>query len=101
MGRYSYVLTGTAGAYEETFGSTCHGAGRVMSRQAAKKAARGHDLIGELAEQGVLVRAAGRATVAEEMPNAYKDVADVVDVVHRAGIGHIVARLKPMAVVKG
>ncbi len=101
MGRYSYVLTGTAGAYEETFGSTCHGAGRVMSRQAAKKAARGHDLIGELAAQGVLVRAAGRATVAEEMPNAYKDVADVVDVVHRAGIGHIVARLKPMAVVKG
>jgi tRNA-splicing ligase RtcB len=101
MGRYSYVLTGTAGAYEETFGSTCHGAGRVMSRQAAKKAARGHDLIGELAAQGVLVRAAGRATVAEEMPNAYKDVADVVDVVHRAGIGHMVARLKPLAVIKG
>jgi len=101
MGRYSYVLTGTAGAYEETFGSTCHGAGRVMSRHAAKKAARGHDLIGELAEQGVLVRAAGRATVAEEMPQAYKDVADVVEVVHRAGIGHIVARLKPMAVIKG
>ena len=101
MGRYSYVLTGTSGAYEETFGSTCHGAGRVMSRQAAKKAARGHDLIGELAAQGVLVRAAGRATVAEEMPKAYKDVADVVDVVHKAGIGHIVARLKPLAVVKG
>lgn len=101
MGRYSYVLTGTAGAYEETFGSTCHGAGRVMSRHAAKKAARGHDLIGELATRGVLVRAAGRATVAEEMPDAYKDVADVVDVVHRAGIGHIVARLKPLAVVKG
>ena len=101
MGRYSFVLTGTAGAYEETFGSTCHGAGRVMSRHAAKKAARGHDLIGELAAQGVLVRAAGRATVAEEMPVAYKDVADVVDVVHKAGIGHIVARLKPLAVVKG
>ncbi|MEN8687060.1 MAG: RtcB family protein [Desulfuromonadales bacterium] len=101
MGRYSYVLTGTIGAYEETFGSTCHGAGRMMSRHAAKKAARGHDLIGELAAQGVLVRAAGRATVAEEMPEAYKDVADVVDVVHRAGIGHIVARLKPLAVVKG
>jgi len=101
MGRYSYVLTGTAGAYQETFGSTCHGAGRVMSRQAAKKAARGRDLIGELAEFGILVRAAGRATVAEEMPDAYKDVADVVDVVQRAGIGHIVARLKPMAVIKG
>ncbi len=101
MGRYSYVLTGTAGAYAETFGSTCHGAGRVMSRHAAKKAARGHDLIGELAALGTLVRAAGRATVAEEMPAAYKDVADVVEVVQRAGIGHAVARLKPMAVIKG
>ncbi len=101
MGRYSYVLTGTTGAYNETFGSTCHGAGRVMSRHAAKKAARGRDIIGELAEQGILVRSAGRATVAEEMPEAYKDVADVVDVVQQAGIGHVVARLKPMAVVKG
>jgi tRNA-splicing ligase RtcB len=101
MGRYSYVLTGTSGAYEETFGSTCHGAGRVMSRHAAKKAARGHDLIGELAARGTLVRAAGRATVAEEMPEAYKDVAEVVEVVRQAGIGHVVARLKPMAVIKG
>ncbi len=101
MGRYSYVLTGTAGAYEETFGSSCHGAGRVLSRHAAKKAARGRDIIGDLAKQGILVRAAGRATVAEEMPEAYKDVADVVQVIERAGIGRIVARLKPMAVVKG
>jgi len=101
MGRYSYVLTGTTGAYDETFGSTCHGAGRVMSRHAAKKAARGHDLIGEMEARGVLVRAAGRATVAEEMPLAYKDVADVVQVVEQAGIGHVVARLKPMAVIKG
>jgi tRNA-splicing ligase RtcB len=101
MGRYSYVLTGTAGAYAETFGSTCHGAGRVMSRHAAKKAARGHDLIGELGAHGTLVRAAGRATVAEEMPEAYKDVADVVEVVQQAGIGHVVARLTPMAVIKG
>lgn len=101
MGRYSYVLTGTAGAYDETFGSTCHGAGRVMSRHAAKKAARGRDIIGELSRQGIVIRAAGRATVAEEMPEAYKDVADVVGVVQQAGIGNIVARLKPMAVVKG
>ncbi len=101
MGRYSYVLTGTPGAYEETFGSTCHGAGRVLSRHAAKKAARGHDIIGELAGRGIRVRAAGRATVAEEMPDAYKDVAEVVDVVQQAGIGHIVARLRPMAVIKG
>jgi tRNA-splicing ligase RtcB len=101
MGRYSYVLTGTAEAYQETFGSTCHGAGRVMSRHAAKKAARGKDLIGLLATRGILVRAAGRATVAEEMPEAYKDVADVVEVVQQAGIGNIVAKLTPMAVVKG
>ena len=101
MGRYSYVLTGTTGGYDETFGSTCHGAGRVMSRHAAKKAARGHDIIGELAQCGILVRAAGRATVAEEMPAAYKDVAEVVDVVQQAGIGKVVARLVPMAVIKG
>jgi tRNA-splicing ligase RtcB len=101
MGRYSYVLTGTAGAYEETFGSTCHGAGRVMSRHAAKKAARGQDIVGDLAARGIQVRAASRATVVEEMPAAYKDVADVVDVVQQAGIGNVVARLKPMAVIKG
>jgi len=101
MGRYSYVLTGTAEAYKETFGSTCHGAGRVMSRHAAKKASRGKDLIGHLASRGILVRAAGRATVAEEMPEAYKDVADVVEVVQQAGIGNVVAKLTPMAVVKG
>lgn len=101
MGRYSYVLTGTVGSYEETFGSTCHGAGRMMSRHAAKKAAIGHDIIGELAERGILVRAAGRSTVDEEMSAAYKDVADVVEVVEQAGIGHVVARLKPLAVIKG
>lgn len=101
MGRYSFVLTGTKGAYQETFGSCCHGAGRILSRQAAKKAARGQDLIKELAAKGIIVRAAGRATVAEEMPFAYKDVAEVVNIVHQAGIGHMVARLKPMAVIKG
>lgn len=101
MGRYSYVLIGTQGAMKETFGSTCHGAGRVLSRHAALKKARGHDVIGELARQGILVRAAGRATVAEEIPEAYKDVAEVVRVVEQAGIGKIVARLKPMAVIKG
>ncbi len=101
MGRYSYVLTGTTGAYEETFGSSCHGAGRLLSRHAAKKAARGRDLIGDLAKQGIVVRVAGRATLAEEMPEAYKDVAEVVRVVEQAGLGRVVARLKPMAVVKG
>jgi tRNA-splicing ligase RtcB (3'-phosphate/5'-hydroxy nucleic acid ligase) len=101
MGRYSYVLVGTQGAMAETYGSTCHGAGRVLSRHAAMKAARGHDVIGELGRRGIVVRAAGRATVAEEIPEAYKDVAEVVEVVEQAGIGRIVARLKPLAVVKG
>ena len=101
MGRYSYVLVGTAGAFEETFGSTCHGAGRVLSRHAAKKLARGHNIEAELAARGILIRAAGRATVAEEISEAYKDVAEVVQVVAAAGIGRIVARLRPLAVIKG
>ncbi|BCR06887.1 RNA-splicing ligase RtcB [Desulfuromonas versatilis] len=101
MGRYSYVLVGTQGAFEETFGSTCHGAGRVLSRHAAKKQARGHNVEAELAAQGIHIRAASRATVAEEIPEAYKDVMEVVGVVQQAGIGKIVARLKPLAVIKG
>jgi tRNA-splicing ligase RtcB len=101
MGRYSYVLVGTRGAYQETFGSTCHGAGRVMSRHAAKKAARGRNIEAELAARGILIRAASRATVAEEIPEAYKDVMEVVGVVAQAGIGRITARLRPLAVIKG
>ncbi len=101
MGRYSYVLVGTKKAYRETFGSTCHGAGRRMSRNQAKKAARGRDLMAEMRARGVVVMAAGMRTVAEEMPEAYKDVAEVVDVVERAGIGRKVARLKPLGVIKG
>jgi tRNA-splicing ligase RtcB len=101
MGRYSFVLVGTELAYRETFGSTCHGAGRRMSRHKAKKAARGRDLMREMEEHGVFVMAAGMRTVAEEMPEAYKDVADVVDVVHRAGISRKVARLRPLGVIKG
>jgi tRNA-splicing ligase RtcB len=101
MGRCSYVLVGTEDAFNETFGSTCHGAGRVLSRHAAKKMARGRDIPADLAAQGILIRAAGRATMAEEISEAYKDVSEVVEVVRRAGIGRIVARLVPMAVVKG
>ncbi|MGE4579480.1 MAG: RtcB family protein [Desulfuromonadales bacterium] len=101
MGRYSYVLVGTQAGYEETFGSTCHGAGRVMSRHAAKRAAHGRNIEAELARQGIVIRAAGRATVAEEIPEAYKDVMEVVDVVQQAGIGKIVARLRPVVVIKG
>ncbi len=101
MGRYSFVLVGSAGAAAETFASCCHGAGRRLSRHAAKKAARPRNLPRELAEQGIVVRAASRATVDEEMPEAYKDVAGVVDVVDRAGLAVKVARLRPLAVVKG
>ena len=101
MGRYSFVLVGTDAAYERTFGSTCHGAGRLMSRNKAKASCRGRNLEAELAEQGIFVRGASRATIAEEAPWAYKDVADVVDVVHRAGISKKVVRLKPLGVIKG
>ena len=101
MGRYSYVLVGTERALQETFGSTCHGAGRLMSRHAAKKIAKGHNVIAELAEMGVTVKGAGRATLVEEIPQAYKDVEDVVRVVHEAGIANKVARLRPLGVIKG
>jgi tRNA-splicing ligase RtcB len=101
MGRYSFVLAGTEGAMRETFGSSAHGAGRKMSRRQAKKAARGRDLIREMEDKGILVRAAGRATVDEEMSEAYKDAADVIEATHGAGIGRKVARLRPLIVVKG
>ncbi|HXT19212.1 MAG TPA: RtcB family protein, partial [Thermoanaerobaculia bacterium] len=101
MGRYSYVLAGTQKAYEQTFGSSCHGAGRRLSRGEAKRQARGRRIVDELAEKGVVVMAAGMATVAEEMPEAYKDVADVVEVVATAGIARKVARLEPIGVIKG
>ncbi len=101
MGRYSFVLLGTDRAASETFSSCCHGAGRRLSRHAAKREARPRNLLLELERRGILVRAASRATVDEEMPDAYKDVAGVVDVVDGAGIGRKVARLRPLAVVKG
>ena len=101
MGRYSYVLVGTERAYRDTFGSTCHGAGRRMSRAEAKRKARGRSLLREMEAHGVEVMAAGMATVAEEMPEAYKDVAEVVRVVHEAGISTRVAQLKPIGVIKG
>jgi tRNA-splicing ligase RtcB len=101
MGRYSFVLMGLEAAMRETFGSSCHGAGRVMSRVRAKREARGRDLRGELRALGVTVRAQSGAAVAEEMPYAYKDVAEVVEVMEAAGITRRVARLKPLAVVKG
>jgi len=101
MGRASYVLCGTDTAMNDTFGSTCHGAGRVLSRKAAKKAGKGRLIQQELAQKGIVVKYTGRFTLSEEMPEAYKDVSDVVGVVHDAGISRMVARLRPMAVIKG
>jgi tRNA-splicing ligase RtcB len=101
MGTCSYVLVGTERAYGETFGSTCHGAGRVMSRHRAKKAARGRSIVRELEDQGIFIMASGRDTVAEEIPEAYKDVSHVVNIVHQAGISRKVVKLKPLGVIKG
>ncbi len=101
MGRASYVLVGTEKAMAESFGSTCHGAGRVMSRHQAIRQAKGRSIRRELEDRGILVRSAGRETLAEEMSEAYKDISNVVDVVHRAGISRKVARLRPMGVIKG
>ncbi len=101
MGRYSYVLVGTQRGYEETFGSTCHGAGRLMSRHQAKKAAKGRAITRELEDKGIYVRGAGRSTIVEEISEAYKDVDDVVRVVHGAGISEMVVKLRPLGVIKG
>ncbi len=101
MGRASYVLVGTEKAARETFASCCHGAGRKLSRKAATRAAKGRSILREMEDIGVLVRAAGRATVVEEMPEAYKDIEDVVNVVDGAGLARKVVKLKPFAVVKG
>jgi tRNA-splicing ligase RtcB len=86
---------------KETWGSTCHGAGRLMSRHAAIRLARGRNIAQELADKGIYVRAASREVLAEEMPEAYKDVEQVVNVCHGAGISKLVARLRPLGVMKG
>ncbi|MDZ7261105.1 MAG: RtcB family protein [candidate division KSB1 bacterium] len=101
MGRYSYVLVGTKEAMEQTFGSTCHGAGRVLSRNQAMKVAKGRALHRELEDKGIFVMAASRATMAEEISEAYKDVSDVVDAVAGAQISKKVAKLRPMGSIKG
>ncbi|MFQ6675322.1 MAG: RtcB family protein [Fidelibacterota bacterium] len=101
MGRYSYLCVGTEKAMSETFGSSCHGAGRMMSRRKSSKVSRSMNLIEELRSRGVEIMARGKRTIAEEMPHAYKDVAQVVDVMDSAGISRKVARFKPMGVIKG
>ncbi len=101
MGTASYVMAGTQTAMDESFGSTCHGAGRVLSRTAAKKRSKGRSIQRELADKGILVKWTGRSTLAEEMPDAYKDIEEVVDAVHGAGLSKKVARLRPIGVIKG
>jgi tRNA-splicing ligase RtcB (3'-phosphate/5'-hydroxy nucleic acid ligase) len=101
MGRYSYLLVGTETAMEKTFGSTCHGAGRVMSRAQSKKQSQAINIDQEMARRGVVARYQGRATMAEEMPHAYKDVAEVVETMDHAGISKRVARFRPVGVIKG
>jgi tRNA-splicing ligase RtcB len=101
MGTASYILLGTQRAMEETFGSTAHGAGRVLSRSEAIRQTRGRNIIEELRRQGILVKVHSMETLSEEVPDAYKDVDVVVDVVHNAGISKKVARMVPIAVIKG
>jgi len=101
MGRCSYVALGTETAMKETFGSTCHGAGRMQSRAAAKRSQRGADVARALAARGITVKAGSMASLAEEASEAYKDVSEVVDITHKAGISRKVARAKPMGVIKG
>lgn len=101
MGRYSFVAAGTDKAMSDTFGSSCHGAGRLKSRHQALKTAAGRDIISELEKKGITVQAKEKKTIAEEMPEAYKDVSDVVDVMHSSGITTKVARIRPIGVIKG
>jgi tRNA-splicing ligase RtcB len=101
MGTGSYVLVGTEKAFSETFGSTCHGAGRVMSRSRAKKVSKGRSIRKEMADRNVIVMATGKGTLHEEIPEAYKDIDSVVDVVHEAGLSRKVARLRSVGCIKG
>ncbi len=101
MGRYSYVLVGTQAAMEKTFGSTCHGAGRVMSRKEAVRRAGSRRIDQELRQRGIIVRAASRRGLTEESSESYKDVSEVVEAVLQAGLSKKVARLVPLAVIKG
>ncbi|WP_319377938.1 RtcB family protein [uncultured Methanocorpusculum sp.] len=101
MGTPSYILAGTDGAMEKTFGSTCHGSGRVKSRSSAKKSQTGEEVAKALLQQGIIVRAPNQAAIAEEAPDVYKPSSEVVQTVHDAGISRIVARMRPLGVIKG
>ena len=99
--RMFFLEPGTEGAMDQTFGSTCHGAGRLLSRKKAKQAAQGRSIKEELENDGIFVMSSSRATMAEEMPEAYKNVSDVVEAVVGAGISKKVAKLKPLGGIKG
>jgi tRNA-splicing ligase RtcB len=101
MGRYSFVCVGLSRAMEETWGSTCHGAGRVLSRGAAKRNLEGVNVESRLNARGIQVRAHNKNALAEESSEAYKDVKDVVHVLQDAGIANVVAQLRPLGVIKG
>jgi tRNA-splicing ligase RtcB len=101
MGRCSFIAVGTQKAMDETFGSTCHGAGRALSRGAARRSMKGIDIVRELESKGITVRAGSLPSLAEEASQAYKDIAEVIDVVHQAGISRKVAMAIPMGVIKG
>jgi tRNA-splicing ligase RtcB len=101
MGTYSYVLAGTEGAMTQSFGSSCHGAGRLLSRSQATKKAKGRSIGSELEAKGIIVQSRGKRTLKEEMSDAYKDVSLVVDAVHGSGLACKVARLRPLGVIKG
>jgi tRNA-splicing ligase RtcB len=101
MGTASYIVVGTEQGMQEVFGTTCHGAGRVLSRAAAMRMSRGRAIDKELLRKGIIVKSASRGTLAEEMPEAYKDVTQVVMVLHNAGICKVVVKLNPLGVIKG
>jgi tRNA-splicing ligase RtcB len=101
MGRCSFVAVGTDRAMTESFGSTCHGAGRVLSRGASKRSVKGRDVVQELESKGITVRAASIPSLAEEASQSYKDVTEIIEVVHKAGISKKVAMAIPMGVIKG
>jgi len=101
MGRYSYIAVGTETAMKESFGSTCHGAGRAQSRAAAKRSIRGADVVKALKAKGITVKAGSMGSVAEEASEAYKDVAEVVEVAHKAGISRKIVKAIPLGVIKG
>jgi tRNA-splicing ligase RtcB len=101
MGSNSYVLVGTEGALAKSFGSTCHGAGRALSRKAAKRQVSGEELKRRMRDKGIIVRSASLSGLIEEAPEAYKDIGEIVDVCEGAGLSRKVARMRPLGVMKG